>query len=329
MKKHLLTRILSIILAFTILFSDISAFASSDIVEEPAVSQAEEIIEETNTETENNDEEMLESESTLEADVPIVEEVVTEEQVVEESQEIIEGKLDDICYFVPETETAATAIGMYSLADGQVSLKDSSGEKWIDRLDLSDAAEIRAFYDTLVEASDNDGENDFLIDDVYLGSDYNLEITEVKQTVEVNLSNAADESVVKDAVQAAVSEAAGSVAAKYDPYIIAARDAFDRDHPEVFWLSGETAIGYSLSYGYLPPEETDTSIEAEYTLTLMMVLRGTVNGEAFDIRATEYQGQEAIKNAIFGVDSACDMILDDVSEFNDYEKKRYFNVVLT
>ena len=32
---------------------------------------------------------------------------------------------------------------------------------------------------------------DFLIDDAYLGSDYNLEITEVKQTIEVNLSNAA------------------------------------------------------------------------------------------------------------------------------------------
>ena len=242
MKKHLLIRILSITLAFTILFSDISAFAASDIVEEPAVSQAEEIIEETNTETENNDEKILESESVLEetesteseVDVPIVEEIVTEEPVVEESREIVEVELDDIYYLVPETETAATAIGMYSLSDGQVSLKDSNEENWIDRLDLTDATEIRAFYDTLVEASDNDGENDFLIDDAYLGSDYNLEITEVKQTIEVNLSNAADESVVKDAVQAAVSEAAGSVAAKYDPYIIAVRDAFDRDHPEVF-----------------------------------------------------------------------------------------------
>ena len=179
LKKHLLIRTLSITLAFTILFSDISAFAASDIVEETAVSQAEEIIEETNTETENNDEKILESESVLEetesteseVDVPIVEEIVTEEPVVEESREIVEVELDDIYYLVPETETAAIAIGMYSLSDGQVSLKNSNEENWIDRLDLTDAAEIRSFYDTLVEASDNDGENDFLIDDAYLCAD--------------------------------------------------------------------------------------------------------------------------------------------------------------
>ena len=148
----------------------------------------------------SNDEKILESESVLEetesteseVDVPIVEEIVTEEPVVEESREIVEVELDDIYYLVPETETAATAIGMYSLTDGQISLKGGNEEKWIDRLDLSDATEIREFYDTLVEASDNDGEEDFLIDDAYLSTDYNLTITEVKKTVEVNLSNAAD-----------------------------------------------------------------------------------------------------------------------------------------
>ena len=254
LKKHLLTRILSIALAFTILSSDISAYAASDIAEEPAVSQEEEIIEESEelaseeAATEETIVKELEEESLMEE--PVVEETEEEEPVVEEPREIVEVELDDIYYLVPETETAATAIGMYSLTDGQVSLKDGNEEKWIDRLDLSDATEIREFYDTLVEASDNDGEEDFLIDDAYLSTDYNLTITEVKKTVEVNLSNAADETVVENEIQAAVSEAAGNVAANYDPYIIAARDAFDRDYPEVFWLSRESAFGYGVSCQY-------------------------------------------------------------------------------
>lgn len=97
MKKHLLTRILSITLAFTILSSDISAYAASEITEEPAVSQTEEIIEEADTETEieTNDEEALRTEpieTELEMDVPIVEEVITEDLVVAE-----EKKPEGIC----------------------------------------------------------------------------------------------------------------------------------------------------------------------------------------------------------------------------------------
>ena len=84
LKKHLFTRILSITLAFTILSSDISAYAASDIAEEPAVSQTEEIIEEEpDTEIETGDEETLEAEpieDEQETDVTIVEEVISEYQ---------------------------------------------------------------------------------------------------------------------------------------------------------------------------------------------------------------------------------------------------------
>ena len=222
LKKHLLTRILSCALAFTILFSDISAYAASDM--QQGETEFEEQI----------PEEVLPAEEAEAVEELSTQEVFEEESILEDEQEpepkpAIEVDIEDVYYLVPETETSAMAMSMYALSDGNVSLKDSNEENWIDRLDLTDAAEIRAFYDTLVEASDNDGENDFLIDDAYLGADYNLEIIEVKQTVKVNLSNAADETVVNNEIQAAVSEAAGSVAAKYDPYIIAARDAFDRD----------------------------------------------------------------------------------------------------
>ena len=45
-----------------------------------------------------------------------------------------------------------------------VSLASGTHEKWIDRLDLSTAQYAKDLYDWLIENSDNDGEDDALID---------------------------------------------------------------------------------------------------------------------------------------------------------------------
>ncbi|MBO5159491.1 MAG: leucine-rich repeat protein [Lachnospiraceae bacterium] len=329
MKRRLFTRFLSIALAITILSSDLSAYAASDVTETTT-----EVTEESVEETEKIEEIETGEGSEQEEDTVIDETEESDETEKSpehdaEQKEIIEVQMEDVYYLVSEVETSATAIGMYSLSDGQISLKSSNETAWIDRLELTDASDIRSFYDTLVEASDNDGTADYLIDDSYLNGDYNLTVAEITEKVEVELSNAADESVVKSEVEAAVNACANEIVENYNPYIIAARDAFDRDHPEVFWLSGETAIGYSLGYQYSSPKTTDTSVSAEYTVTLLMVLKGTVNGESFDIRATGYQSQSAIEDGIADVNSACEEILNVVSELSDYEKIRYFNDILT
>ena len=312
MTKRLFTRFLSIALVITILSADLSAYAASDIIEtESDIIETESDIIETTTEVM---EEFAEE---------------TEEPEEIEQKEIIEVQMEDVYYLVSGVETQATAIGMYSLSNDQVSLKNSNETEWIDRLDLTDITEIRDFYDSLVEGSDNDGTADYLINDSDLNGDCNLTVTEITEKVEVELSDAADESTVKSDVEEAVSACANQIIEKYNQYVIAARDAFDRDHPEVFWLSGETAIGNRLEYQYSAPETTDETINAEYTVTLFMVLKGTVNGEVFDIRATDYQSQTAIENGIADEASACEEILRETSSLSDYEKIRYFNAILT
>ena len=197
MKRRLFTRFLSIALAITILSSDLSAYAASEVTEtttEITEESAEETEEIEETETgEGAELEQTESveESELVEDTASGEDSVTEkteesEESAEpdtEQKEIIEVQMEDVYYLVSEVETSATAIGMYNLSDGQVSLKSSNETAWIERLDLTDAADIRNFYDSLVEASDNDGTDDYLIDDSYLDGDYNLTVAEITEKV--------------------------------------------------------------------------------------------------------------------------------------------------
>ena len=131
---------------------------------------------------------------------------------------------------LPELETSAMPIGMFSLSDGNVTLKDTNEVAWIDRLDLTaeDCSCIREFYNTLIEASDNDGVSDYLIEDAYF-----KETTENLIEVTTVTGTAATEDEVND------------VKNSYISYISAAYQAFDRDCPEVFWLSGKSYIGTS------------------------------------------------------------------------------------
>ena len=355
MKKRLLTRLLSITLVFTILFSDISVYAASDVIEEDISEQTltEDVVEE-KQETEAKSEEPVQEEPAKEEPAEeenVVEEPVTEEKWEEdtteetenvpedeepvdqenetEQQTVVKEEVESVYYFVPETETSAIAMGMYSLEDGKVSLKDGTAVDWIDRLDWQNADEIKAFYDLLVEASDNDGTDDFLIDDSNFESAKNLTVKEVTKSMEVKISDASNNDTVADKIKTAVGEQAASVFGNYSPYMLAVRDAFDRDHPEVFWLSGETVLGYSCGYQYTTPASGNQTVTVNYTVHLCMVLKGAVDGEAFDIRATNYRSQEAIKSAVSSVDSACEEILSQVLTSNDYEKIKYFNELLT
>ena len=321
MKKYLFTRILSLILAFAILFSDISAYAASDMSGE----SAEEQIQAEDPPIEEIPEEVEEEQELEEEQVDFEESAEPEEN----QPIVIEDTLEDIYRMVPEVETSAIAMEFYGLTDGMVSLKDSNETAWIDRLDLTEVPEIEDFYEVLEEASDNDGAEDYLIENTYFKTDYNLKVHDITKTVEVQLSDPANEETVQSEVAAAVSENGTDVFERYGSYIVAVRDAFDRDHPEVFWLSGASSIGCGFGYRYTSPQAEAETVTVEYTVSLFMVLKSTVNGEEFDVRATDYQDESAIKAGISFVDSACEQILTEASSFNDYEKIRYFNQILT
>ena len=227
----------------------------------------------------------------------------------------LEGYVEE--YFdLGEVETSAIPMDFFVLSDGNVSLINGTATNWIDRLDLSSDTQkvIRTFYDTLVEASDNDGTNDYLIDDVHFDGTHSIVVAEVTGNLEGTYTT-------QQELEDAVNVAAASVFESYAKYIRAAYDAFDRDHPEVFWLSGSTKSGYSAS------GSGDSTNGYTYTVTIEFLIQDI--GASFDIRATGYQSQTAIETAIETVTEKVTALVNAVSTKTVEEQIAYFNEQLT
>lgn len=224
--------------------------------------------------------------------------------------------LEDVIVNLGDTYTTAPTkafsnISVFSLNDGIVELIDGNAINWIDRIDLSgDGAAIRTFYDSLVEASDNDGVNDYLIEDSYFAED-NCTVTVAHVTGTV-------------ATQDAVSTTLGSVMTNYGQYIRAAFDAFDRDHPEIFWLSGSSSYGRANG-SYWQNSEGTYSYETDIIFYLKYV---NANG-SFDVRDANYRSQTTIKNAITARDNKVSTWVNAVEGMSTVEKIDYFNDQLT
>ncbi len=231
----------------------------------------------------------------------------------EEVQEVYMSEYFDL----GEVETSAIPMGTFSLSDGTVSLIDGTAVNWIDRLDLTDAQVIEDLYNTLVEASDNDGTNDYLIEDSYFNSENGnvIEVATVTGTLDGTYSKA-------DA-KTKVSEVASEILANYSLYIRAAYDAFDRDHPEVFWLDGRTQAVCSSPY-------TMTGTEGAYTVSYTVTIQFVLKSSEFDIRATGYQSQSAIEEAITTVNNKVSELVTEANKKSTVvDKITYFNEQLT
>ena len=221
-----------------------------------------------------------------------------------------------------EVETSAIPMSFLGLSDGKVSLINGTATNWIDRLDLTDAQVIKNLYNTLVEASDNDGINDYLIDDSYFESE-NGNVIEVVTVPRILDRTYSQEEKDAGTIETAISEVASEILDNYSTYIRAAYDAFDRDHPEVFWLDGSTQVSYSSPYTMTGTAESGYRVE--YNVTIQFVLKSS----EFDIRATGYQSQSAIEETITTVNSKVSTLVNAVSGKTDVEKITYFNEQLT
>lgn len=201
-------------------------------------------------------------------------------------------------------------------ASAQESIPLASGyhQKWIDRIDFTDADYARDFYDWLVENSDGDGENDALID----GSLESITVRTI--TGETSYDVTADGST-ENKVKEAMSVVAQANQKESFAYISSAFYAFDRDYPQVFWLSGalNMASKYSVSY--------DSHGKITYNQEIIFNLKG--NG--FDIRANDYANEIFdIYEQIDIVNGAINSILCGIdSGASRYEKVEYFNDWLT
>lgn len=202
--------------------------------------------------------------------------------------------------------TGEDGIASISIEDGILPLKEGHYEAWVDRVDWTGAEEVRALYDSLVEGSDNDGVGDFLIEDSYFAKDTDVLVATVEGPLE---------SI--DKAQAVMQD----VLARYSPYAVAAVTAFDKDHPEVFWLTGSTR----LTIGGQIFRNTDQTYTYRFTVKMMI----HSDDKGFDIRSAEYRSEAAIKEGIVQRDGIVTNYLNAVKDKTPYEKLLYFNEELT
>ena len=192
-------------------------------------------------------------------------------------------------------ETSAPSMSFFAGTNAYVSLKNGNHADWIDRIDVPDYA--ISLYNALAEGVDNDGIEDVLIDDAYFDEDNTILVTSI---------TSASDDFDHDKVYAEIR---------------AVYDAFDRDYPEVFWLSGETTAKTTIS------SVTSNGVTS-YTATYYFIIKD--HNEAFDIRESSYQSETAIESGISTRDAAISTIRSGLNQnATDVEKMEYFNDWLT
>lgn len=231
----------------------------------------------------------------------------------------------DIEPVVQSLETSAPyGFSLMTVDNGKVDLASGNHEKWIDRVNLPDYA--KNFYEVLEEAVDNDGTDDFLIDDKYFDlsgtlttspfdasnigkvirrqATYNTDTG--KYTVKYTAILAAVISVPPDDTDTQNKER--NYAAEC---IDAAYNAFDRDHPEVFWKAKQ--------YGC-----STTTVGNQMYVFFMLNAENGIN-----LRLSNMD-ENAIKEGIESRDQNVETILNSApSNASRYETLNYFNTWLT
>lgn len=208
-----------------------------------------------------------------------------------------------------DAETSAEALSSlirpFSLQSaGPVPLKASNEANWIDRLDLSGYESVRDFYDALVEAADNDGENDFLIADAYLEE----AATSSSSTSRVGDYDRMSRSIIALKGTYKNQEDFNDQFANAASYLFAAVAAFDRDHPEVFWLGNGCRF-------------TAWSVGATFFVGYKI---------SSDLRDAAYSSEADIRQGIQKRDADAGKILAAVADVSNASgKTKYFNKWLT
>lgn len=204
------------------------------------------------------------------------------------------------------------------LTSGPV-LAEGNHLRWIDRIGNLPAFAVE-FYGWLEDNATVDG----ALVDPSLGVSFNngraYKVASVTGSVE--FTYAAGESLSSLALAAAQKDL-GNISGYISSYIFATYGAFDRDHPEVFWLSGASKCGTGLSYNYT--RKTSTTAISNYTMDVYFYL----SNSSFDLRAEDYRDAEVIAEAIVERDANVERILAACPDATAYEQVLYFNDVLT
>lgn len=214
----------------------------------------------------------------------------------------------------------AFAISQFTKAHAEasaVSKAEGIHERWIDRIDLSNAKYAEDLYGWLVENSDNDGENDVLID--LSESEHEIVVIDGSFTVDVSAG------ALEDLVNAKLAEVANANFNEVADYCSMVYAAFNRDVNEAFWLRRDLITLSSISCSY------NGNGEVTYSQTVNMVIKSDDADLDYDIRLSSYaDGTLDVKEEIAAVNNAIEGILSGVEdEASSYEKVKYFNKWLT
>ena len=205
-----------------------------------------------------------------------------------------------------------------SAADGGPALASGNYEKWIDRIaNLPDYA--RRFYSWLEENADASGALADPSRAAKVSGTYVHRVHTLKGTAEFAYSAGAD--LDELALDAALAHAGDTPSIAMN-YIFDVYGAFDRDHPEVFWLGTESVCGMGIDYQYTSGNGT---AEVDYELSIYFYLKSA----DFDVRIEGYRDPALIAAGIQKRDQDIQRILSNCPRSGSVEEQiRYLNQVL-
>ena len=201
-------------------------------------------------------------------------------------------------------EDTNNGLSSFSIENGTVDLNAGNYEKWIDRIDVPEYA--HNLYDTLVEYCDNDGIDDLLINDSGFAKE-TATVIDFGSAYGSDSFHAIEYVTLTNPTQEEINYVYRTMRVIFE--------AFDMDHPEVFWLSGVTS-GYGLIKG------------SDYTFYFLIKMHEDSYSNAFDVRAEEYKASGTIEKNITIRDEAIETILNTdavKNASNDYETVKALN----
>lgn len=179
-------------------------------------------------------------------------------------------------------------------------LKEGNYVNWIDRIaDLPDYA--AAFYTWLEESAAPGGALTDPSSADKLGGNYVHPVHTIEGSTTFQYS--AGTSASDQAVNAALSHV-GDEPETVMNYVFDVYGAFDRDHPEVFWLNTECVCGMGINYEY---STTGAVRQVDYQLKVYFYLQA----EDYDVRMEGYRSTAQITAAIQKRDQDVQRILAD------------------
>jgi uncharacterized repeat protein (TIGR02543 family) len=174
---------------------------------------------------------------------------------------------------------------------------------WIDRIaNLPDYA--MAFYTWLEENAAPGGALADPTKGTNLNGSYVHLVHTLEATVEFEVPAGSDPG---QAAQDAALSHVGNTPDIVMSYVFEAYGAFDRDHPEVFWLNTECVCGMGMEYQY---SQTGSVRQVDYKLNIYFYLQS----EDYDVRLEAFRSPAQITAAIGQRDQAVQRILADCPE---------------